>query len=413
MVVDPVSKRVDRLDLLLEDGEITAVEQQIEAVGAEVLTMDGCYIFPGFVDLHCHLREPGEELKETILTGTRAAVRGGFSAVACMGNTNPPADSSSVITFIKDKAKEASIPVYPVGCATKKREGEEPSEIGDLVEAGAVALSDDGDSIMNGEVLRRVMEYAQMFDIPVISHCEDMNMTGAGVMHEGMNSTLLGLDGIPSAAEDVHVARDIIIAELTGAHLHIAHVSTAGAVNLIRQAKRRGIHVTAEVTPHHLCLTDDAVKEFDTNVKVKPPLRTRDDVDALIEGLKDGTIDAIATDHAPHRRDEKEVEFNQAPFGISGLETAVPLVWEHLVESNILGVVELALKMAYNPAQILGLPERVIKVGTRANLTVIDPRQKKPVRVDEFLSLGKNSPFDGWVLRGWPVLTIANGVRLE
>lgn len=413
MVVDPVSKRVDRLDLLLEDGEITAVEQQIEAVGAEVLTMDGCYIFPGFVDLHCHLREPGEELKETILTGTRAAVRGGFSAVACMGNTNPPADSSSVITFIKDKAKEASFPVYPVGCATKKREGEEPSEIGDLVEAGAVALSDDGDSIMNGEVLRRVMEYAQMFNIPVISHCEDMNMTGAGVMHEGMNSTLLGLDGIPSAAEDVHVARDIIIAELTGAHLHIAHVSTAGAVNLIRQAKRRGIHVTAEVTPHHLCLTDDAVKEFDTNVKVKPPLRTRDDVDALIEGLKDGTIDAIATDHAPHRRDEKEVEFNQAPFGISGLETAVPLVWEHLVESNILGVVELALKMAYNPAQILGLPERVIKVGTRANLTVIDPRQKKPVRVDEFLSLGKNSPFDGWVLRGWPVLTIANGVRLE
>jgi dihydroorotase len=413
MVVDPVSKRVDRLDLLLEDGEITAVEQQIEAVGAEVLTMDGCYIFPGFVDLHCHLREPGEELKETILTGTRAAARGGFSAVACMGNTNPPADSSSVITFIKDKAKEASIPVYPVGCATKKREGEEPSEIGDLVEAGVIALSDDGDSIMNGEVLRRVMEYAQMFDIPVISHCEDMNMTGAGVMHEGMNSTLLGLDGIPSAAEDVHVARDIIIAELTGAHLHIAHVSTAGAVNLIRQAKRRGIHVTAEVTPHHLCLTDDAVKEFDTNVKVKPPLRTRDDVDALIEGLKDGTIDAIATDHAPHRRDEKEVEFNQAPFGISGLETAVPLVWEHLVESNILGVVELALKMAYNPAQILGLPERVIKVGTRANLTVIDPRQKKPVRVDEFLSLGKNSPFDGWVLRGWPVLTIANGVRLE
>jgi dihydroorotase len=413
MVVDPVSKRVDRLDLLLDDGEIAALEQQIEAVGSEVLAMEGCYIFPGFVDLHCHLREPGEELKETILTGTRSAARGGFSAVASMGNTNPPADSSSVISFIKDKAKEASFPVYPIACATKKREGEEPSEIGDLVEAGAVALSDDGNSIMNGEVLRRVMEYAQMFNIPVISHCEDMNLTGAGVMHEGMNSTLLGLDGIPSAAEDVHVARDIIIAELTGAHLHIAHVSTAGAVNLIRQAKRRGIHVTAEVTPHHLCLTDDAVKEFDTNVKVKPPLRTRDDVDALIEGLKDGTIDAIATDHAPHRRDEKEVEFNQAPFGISGLETAVPLVWEHLVESNILGVVELALKMAYNPAQILGLPERVIKVGTRANLTVIDPRQKKPVRVDEFLSLGKNSPFDGWVLRGWPVLTIANGVRLE
>lgn len=409
MVVDPVSKTVDTLDLLLDEGEITALEHQIDAPEFKVLNMDGCYIFPGFVDLHCHLREPGEELKETILTGSRAAARGGFSAVACMGNTKPPADSSSVISFIKDKAKEASFPVYPVGCATKKRAGEEPSEIGDLVEAGAVALSDDGDSIMNSEVLRRVMEYAQMFDIPVISHCEDMNLTGAGVMHEGMNSTLLGLEGIPSSSEDVHVARDLLIAELTGAHLHIAHVSSARSVALIREAKRRGIYVTAEVTPHHLCLTDDAVKDFDTNVKVKPPLRTRDDLDVLYEGLKDGTIDAIATDHAPHRRDEKEVEFNLAPFGISGLETAVPLVWEHLVESNILGVVELAQKMAYNPAQILGLQERVIRVGTSANLTVIDPRLKLPVRVEEFVSLGKNSPFDGWVLRGWPVMTVAAG----
>lgn len=409
MVVDPLSKRVDKLDILMDDGEITAVEHQIDASGCEVFTLDGCYVFPGFVDLHCHLREPGEELKETILTGTRAAAKGGFSAVACMGNTKPPADSSSVISFIKDKAQEASFPVYPVGCATKKRAGEEPSEIGDLVEAGAVALSDDGDSIMNGEVLRRVMEYAQMFNIPVISHCEDMNLTGAGVMHEGLNSTLLGLEGIPSVAEDVQVARDIVVAELTGAHLHIAHVSTARAVDLIREAKRRGIQVTAEVTPHHLCLTDDVVKDFDTNVKVKPPLRTRDDVDALYKGLKDGTIDAIATDHAPHRRDEKEVEFNFAPFGISGLETAVPLVWEYLVESKIIGVVELAQKMAYNPAQILGLPERVIKVGTEANLTVIDPGMKLPVRVDEFVSLGKNSPFHDWVLRGWPVMTVAAG----
>lgn len=409
IVVDPKAKSAKKLDVLIEGSKIAAVAENLDCRGLEVLPLAGCYIFPGFVDMHCHLREPGDELKETILTGTRAAIKGGFTAVTCMGNTKPPADSSAVITLIKEKARQASFPVYPVGCATKGMAGHEPAEIGDLVEAGAVALSDDGNSIMNGEVLRRVMEYGKMFDIPIISHCEDTNLSGNGVMNEGFYSTLLGLQGIPNAAEEVHVARDLILAGLTGARLHIAHVSTAGSVAMIREAKKRGIRVTAEVTPHHLCLTDEAVRNFDTNTKVKPPLRSRKDQEALYEGLKDGTIDAIATDHAPHCRDEKETEYNVAPFGISGLETAVPLVWEHLVESKVLSPVELAQKMAWNPARILGLPERVIEVGAEANITVIDPSLQQPVKVSEFVSLGKNSPFDGWVLRGWPVLTIVSG----
>lgn len=249
IVVDPKAKSAKKLDVLIEGSKIIAVAENLNYKGLEVLDLEGCYIFPGFVDMHCHLREPGEELKETIFTGTKAAVKGGFTAVACMGNTKPPADSSAVITLIKEKARQASFPVYPVGCATKEMAGNEPAEIGDLVEAGAVALSDDGNSIMNGEVLRRVMEYGKMFDLPIISHCEDTNLSGNGVMNEGFYSTLLGLQGIPNAAEEVHVARDLILAGLTGARLHIAHVSTAGSVEMIREAKKRGIRVTAEVTP--------------------------------------------------------------------------------------------------------------------------------------------------------------------
>ncbi|MGI6406803.1 MAG: dihydroorotase [Syntrophaceticus sp.] len=408
-VVDPFSKVVKKLDLLWEGAKITEIGEQLDVPGAKELLLEECFIFPGFVDMHCHLREPGEELKETILTGTRAAAKGGFTAVACMGNTKPPADSSAVISLIKEKASQASFPVYPIGCATKGRAGGEPSEIGELVDAGAVALSDDGSSIMSSEVLRRVMEYAKMFDIPVLSHCEDTFLSDEGVMYEGFYSTQLGLKGIPAAAEDVQVARDLILAELTGASLHIAHVSSGGSVAIIREAKKRGIRVTVEVTPHHLCLTDEAVKDFDTNTKVKPPLCSQEDQEALYEGLRDGTIDVIATDHAPHRRDEKETEYNLAPFGISGLETAVPLVWEHLVEKEVLSPVELAQKMAWNPAQILGLPERVLQVGAEANLTVVDPHLQQPVKVNEFVSLGKNSPFDGWVLRGWPVMTVVSG----
>jgi len=410
LVVDPQAETVERLDLLIEGSRVAAMAAGLSAPEAEVVEVAGCYILPGLIDLHCHLREPGEELKETIATGTRAAVRGGFTGVVAMGNTKPPADNRTVIEFVKRRAEAGSVPVYPVGCATKERKGEELAEIGDLFEAGAVALSDDGSSIMNSEVLRRVLEYSRMFDLVVISHCEDRELSAGGLMNEGFNSTVYGLRGIPAAAEEVQVARDLILAEMTGARLHIAHVSTAGSVRLIRDAKQRGVRVTAEVTPHHLCLTDDAVRSYDTNTKVNPPLRSRQDVAALIAGLLDGAIDAIATDHAPHTQEDKEVEFDLAPFGISGLETAVPLIWEHLVETGILTPVQVAQKMALNPARIIGLPGRLVRVGAEASLTVIDPRQKRPVQAEQFASLGRNTPFDGWELRGWPVLTMVGGV---
>lgn len=400
---------MSQLDLLVEAGRVAALARGLSAPEAETIDAAGCYILPGLIDLHCHLREPGEEFKETIQTGTRAAARGGFTAVVAMGNTRPPADNRAVIELVKRQAEAGSVPVYPVGCATKGRKGEELAEIGELFEAGAVALSDDGSSIMNSEVLRRVLEYSRMFNLVVISHCEDQDMSAGGLMNEGFNSTVYGLRGIPGAAEEAHVARDLILAELTGARLHIAHVSSAGSVRLIREAKQRGVAVTAEVTPHHLCLTDEALKNYDTNTKVNPPLRSAQDVAALVEGLRDGVIDCIATDHAPHTQEEKEVEFSQAAWGISGLETAVPLVWEHLVETGALTPVQVAAKMALNPARIIGLPDRLIRVGGEANLTVIDPRRKLTVRAEQFASLGRNTPFDGWELRGWPALTVVNG----
>jgi dihydroorotase len=409
LVVDPQAETLSQLDLLVEADRVAAIARGLSAPEAEIIDVAGCYILPGLIDLHCHLREPGEEFKETIQTGTRAAARGGFTAVVAMGNTKPPADNRAVIDFVKRQAEAGSVPVYPVGCATKGRKGEELSEIGDLFEAGVVALSDDGSSIMNSEVLRRVLEYSRMFNLVVISHCEDRDMSAGGLMNEGFNSTVFGLRGIPGAAEEAHVARDLILAEMTGARLHIAHVSSAGSVRLIRDAKQRGVAVTAEVTPHHLCLTDEALKDYDTNTKVNPPLRSGLDVEALIQGLRDGVIDCIATDHAPHPREEKEVEYSQAAWGISGLETAVPLIWEHLVETGKLTPVQVAAKMALNPARIIGLPDRLITVGGEANLTVIDPRLKLQVRAEQFASLGRNTPFDGWELRGWPALTVVNG----
>ncbi len=413
LVVDPRAETVEQLDLLIEGGRVAALATAVTAPDAKVITVEGCYILPGFIDLHCHLREPGEEFKETIRTGTLAAARGGFTGVVAMGNTNPPADSRPVIEFIRHQAEAGSVPVYPVGCATKGRRGEELAEIGDLKEAGAVALSDDGSSIMNSEVLRRVLEYSRMFDLVIISHCEDQHLSAGGLMHEGFKSTIYGLRGIPGAAEEVHVARDLILAEMTGARLHIAHVSCAGSVRLIREAKQRSVRVTCEVTPHHLCLTDDAVRDFDTNTKVNPPLRSAQDVAALMAGLQDGTIDCIATDHAPHAVEEKEVEYSLAACGISGLETAVPLVWDRLVQAGVLSPAQLAQKMAVNPALIIGLPERRIVVGAEASLTVIDPQHTHTVDVSEFASLGKNTPFAGWELHGWPALTLVNGMLFE
>jgi dihydroorotase len=359
-----------------------------------------------------HLREPGFERKETIATGTRAAARGGFTSVACMPNTRPVADNRAVVEFIREQARVSGVVnVYPIGAITKSSKGEELAEMADLAAGGAAAFSDDGQPVMNAQVMRLALEYARIGDWPLIAHCEDLHLAAEGQMHEGYWSMLLGLPGIPSSAEEVMVARDIRLAEITGSRLHIAHVSSAGTVELVRAAKKRGVKVTAEVTPHHLTLTDEIVAKsgFSTNTKVNPPLRTESDRQALLAGLKDGTIEVIATDHAPHTLEEKDREYNFAPCGISGLETAVPLVWTELIEQNVLGVEQLVACLTTNPARILGLAKGSLAVGAEADLTIIDPELSQTVRVAEFVSLGKNSPFDGFNLKGWPVATIVAG----
>ncbi|MGB9905699.1 MAG: dihydroorotase, partial [Desulfotomaculales bacterium] len=344
-VVDPVSRRIFSADVFVSGGKIVAVGENLSGEG-EVVDASGKLVVPGLIDMHVHLRDPGFEAKETIETGTRAAARGGFTGVACMPNTNPVADNRAVITYIREKAKEKGVVnVYPVGALTVRSEGKELSEMAGLKEAGAVALSDDGRCVADAGVMYRAMQYARMVGLPVIAHCEDTALSAGGAVHEGYFSTLLGLKGIPAAAETVMVARDIILAEATGCRLHIAHVSTAGAVELIRRAKEKGLPVTAEVTPHHFTLTEEAVAGFDPNTKVNPPLRTAADVRAVREGLRDGTIDVIATDHAPHTAEEKEVEYAAAPFGMAGLETAVGLVWTELVHGGVLAPVEAVARM--------------------------------------------------------------------
>ncbi|MGB9859315.1 MAG: dihydroorotase [Moorellaceae bacterium] len=410
-VIDPAQNLDDVCDLLVAEGRVAALEKGIKPdEGTKVLEAEGCIVAPGFIDMHVHLREPGYEQKETIATGTRAAAAGGFTAVACMPNTNPVADSGAVIAYIKEKARtEGAVRVYPIGALTKGSQGEELAEIRDLVEAGAVALSDDGRPVMNAEVMRRALEYSRLFDLPVISHCEDLNLVAGGVMHEGYMSTVLGLRGIPTAAEEVMVARDLILAELTGGRLHLAHLSTAGAVRLVKWAKERGVRVTAEVTPHHLCLTDAAVQDYNTHTKVNPPLRDEGHRSALAEALAAGTIDALATDHAPHAEEEKDVEYDLAPFGMVGLETAVPLVVTRLVKSGRLSWRRLVEAFSLVPAQILKVPGGTLAVGSVADITVIDPAKEREVDVKRFYSRGKNSPFQGWKLEGWPVATIVGG----
>lgn len=410
-VIDPAQNLDGIYDLLVAQGKVAALEKDIEAEGdAKVIDAQGYIVAPGFIDMHVHLREPGYEQKETIATGTRAAAAGGFTAVACMPNTNPVADSGAVITYIIERARAVgAVRVYPIGALSKGSQGEELAEIRDLVEAGAVALSDDGRPVMNAEVMRRALEYSKLFDIPVISHCEDLNLVAGGVMHEGYMSTILGLRGIPAAAEEVMVARDLILAELTGGRLHLAHLSSAGSVRLVKGAKKRGIKVTAEVTPHHLCLTDEAVQEYDTNTKVNPPLRDEEHRSALVEGLAAGTIDALATDHAPHAEEEKDVEYDLAPFGMVGLETAVPLVVTKLVKTGKLSWRRLVEAFSLNPARILNVPGGTLAVGSVADITIINPDLEREVEVKAFYSLGKNSPFQGWKLAGWPVATIVGG----
>jgi dihydroorotase len=409
-IVDP-SQGLDRLaDLLVEEGRVAAIDAGIPLRDAEVVDASGLVLVPGLIDMHVHLREPGFEYKETIASGTAAAAAGGFTAVAAMANTDPPNDCAAVTGFILDKARQAQkARVHPVGAITKGMAGKELAEIGEMVAAGAVAVSDDGLPVLDAGVLRRAMEYTKIFGIPLIEHCETPELHPGGVMNEGYWSTALGLRGIPGASEEIAVARDLILAETTGARFHVAHLSTRGALRSVGDAKRRGVAVTCEVTPHHLLLDDGRVSGYDTQAKMKPPLGTEEDRKALLQGLADGTVDAIATDHAPHHADEKEEDFDHAPFGIVGLETALPLCLDRLVRTGVISLARLVELLSCGPARILGVEGGTLRAGAPADLTLLDPERPFRVEPAAFLSRGKNTPFAGWELRGGAVRTIVGG----
>ncbi|MFH0926243.1 MAG: dihydroorotase [bacterium] len=413
-VVDPISKTEKNLDILIEHGKITELGEDLSStlINKQLTEIDvkGKVVAPGLIDMHTHLREPGREDEETIETGTKAAAAGGFTSICSMPNTDPTNDNSSITEFILSQAREVGkINVFPIGSLTLKSKGENLAEFGYQKKAGIVAVSDDGRPVMDAELMRRAMEYAKMFNLPVITHSEDLNLSSAGQMNEGYYSTILGFKGVPNAAEEVMIARDIILCELTGVHLHVAHVSTAGSVRLIADAKKRGVPITSEVTPHHLSLSDESIQTFDTNYKVNPPLRTPKDIEALKEGLKEGIIDVIATDHAPHSLAEKELEFNYASCGMIGLETALPLALR-LYHSKIMELSDLIAKFTINPARILDLKNKgCLKTQMDADLTIIDLDKKFIVDVNKFKSKSKNSPFNGWELKGKAVCTIVKG----
>jgi dihydroorotase len=412
-IIDPAQKINIISDILLEGGKIAKIGADLlqpeNSRDAEIIEVAGMIVTPGLIDMHTHLREPGQEYKETIATGTRAAVAGGFTSIACMPNTAPVNDNRSITEFIIRKALKANLAnVYPIGNISRNCAGEQLTEFWDLKEAGAVALSDDGKPVMDAALMRHALEYAGSLDLPVVSHCEDIHLSAGGLMNEGYYSTILGLRGIPAIAEEAMTARDILIAEYTKSHVHIAHVSTQGSVRIIREAKKRGVKVTAETAPHYFTLTDEALQTYNTNLKVNPPLRSAADVAAIKEGLADGTLDAIVTDHAPHARTDKELEFEYAANGISGLETSLGLSLR-LVDEGILSLPELIAKMSLNPALILKLPKGTLETGADADITVINPQLNWTVDVKAFCSKGKNSPFHGWKMRGKAVLTIVGG----
>lgn len=412
-LIDPSEKENSGKNILIENGRIKAWLKQNETIpeDAEILDATGKIVAPGFIDLHVHLREPGQEYKETISTGVAAAVAGGFTSICCMPNTNPVNDNAAITRFIIEQGERAGLAnVFPIGAITKNLEGKELAEIGEMRAAGIVAVSDDGYPVPNAGIMRRAMEYAKDFDLTVVDHCEDKSLSAGGVMHEGRMSLLLGLKGAPALAEELDAIRDVMLAELTGAKLHIAHISTKGAVEAVRIAKKKGLKVTCEVTPHHFTLTDEAVEGYNTNAKMSPPLRSQEHLEAILEAIKDGIIDAIATDHAPHHPDEKNLEFDRAPFGIIGLETAVGLTFKQLVYTGIIDLVRMIEMFSTNPAKIFGLKERgTLRPGAIADVTILDPYLRWTYRVSETRSKSKNSPFDGWSFRGGVVITIVNG----
>lgn len=418
-VIDPASGLDDVLDVLVDEGQILQVGKTVQSTGpgknkkseTRIIDARGKIVTPGLIDLHVHLREPGREDEETIASGTAAAARGGFTSICCMPNTEPVNDTASVTEYIREQAEKVGrVHVFPIGCISREQKGEELTEIGDLVAAGCIGLSDDGKPVMNAELMRRAMEYATMFDLPLLPHCEDLALSAGGVMHEGRVSTELGLKGIPSAAEAVMVGRDILLSEYTGAHVHICHVSTVESTRLIREAKARGVRVSGEATPHHLILTDEAVRGFDTNAKMNPPLRSAEDVTALREGLIDGTLEVIATDHAPHAHAEKEMEFDYAPFGIIGLETALGLILTEFYHTGLLTLPMIVARMAVDPARILKLKHKgTLAPGADADITILDPDREWIVEEKDVQSKSRNSPFIGWKLKGQATMTIVAG----
>jgi len=397
-------------DLVVDQGKIAAVGTNLKVpAGATVISAGGRIVAPGFVDLHVHFREPGFEYKETIQSGAASAVAGGFTTVCCMPNTNPVNDNQAITEFMLDRARAAGLAnVLPIGAITKGSEGKELAEIGDLRRAGCVAISDDGKPVMNSLVMRRAMEYALAFDVPVVDHCEDLHLAEGGCMNEGMISTELGLPGIPSAAEDVMVARNVALSELTGARLHLAHISTVGSVRMVREAKSRGLKVTAEACPHHFTITEEAVRGYDTCAKMNPPLRTWNDVQAIKDGLRDGTIDVIATDHAPHATQEKQQGFIEAPFGIVGLETALALTLA-LVDDGVLTMEAAIDKLSTSPARAFSLKKGTLAVGADADIAIFDPGRQWEVDPAKFRSKSRNTPFAGWKVKGLVVTTIVGG----
>ncbi len=397
-------------DLLSEDGRITEISKDISTDGCEIIDASGKYVLPGLVDAHCHLRDPGFEYKEDIESGTKSAAKGGFTSIACMPNTNPVTDNESVIKYILNKAKqEGCVNVFPIGAITKGQKGEELAEIGEMKFAGAVAVSDDGRPVKSASLMKKAMQYASMFDIAVISHCEDMDLAEDGVMNEGYTSTILGLKGIPAAAEETMVSRELILAEYLKIPIHIAHVSTALSVELIRDAKKRGVKVTCETCPHYFSLTEEACLGYDTNAKINPPLRTAVDVRAVIAGIADDTVDIIATDHAPHHIDEKRVEFSLAANGIVGFETALPLAVTNLVRPGVITMNKLVEKMCLNPARLLSISKGTLEVGAAADITIVDINDEFTVDPLSFSSKSKNSPFGGMKLFGSVWGTIVGG----